>query len=148
MPHQNVRVPLSAAQILNLGTTPVQIVAPSAGQIIVPYNTYLRLFAGTTPFNPLSGDHLAFYLGNPANTQLIEYPGGLSAIGFADQTVDMSQWHDGWMGGGATADSTVDIIGSGLFLALGNGGTFPSGTNWTLGNGTMLALVEYSLVTP
>jgi hypothetical protein len=108
---------------------------------------YLRLFAGTTPFNPLSGDDLAFYLGNPANTQLIEYPGGLAAIGFADQTVDMSQWHDGWMGGGATADS-VDIIGSGLFLALGNGGTFPSGTNWTLGNGTMLALVEYSLVTP
>jgi hypothetical protein len=149
--HQTARVSLTAAQILNLGTTPVQIVAGSPGQILVVYNSYIRLFAGTTAFNPAADDLIGFYLGNLTNTYLLEYPGALRAVGFLDQTVDMSQWHDGWMGSGAPADATADILGSGLNLVVANnasGLVIPKGSNWTQGNGTGLVLVEYSYVTP
>lgn len=145
--HQTARIPLTASQVLNLGTTPVQIIAGSPGQILIVYNAYLRLFAGTIPFNPASGDAFGFYTGNLTNTFAIDYPAGLPAEGFADQTVDMSQWHNGWLAGFGPTDATADIIGSGLSLAVGNG-SWPTGSAWTQGNGTMLALVEYSYVTP
>jgi len=151
--HQNVRVALTAAQILDLGTTPVQIVPGSPGQLIVVYNMYLRLFAGTTPFNPSDTDVFGFYVGSLASANEASFgdDSGVSCVGFADQTTDQSLWFEAWLGNG-NASYTANVIGSGLSLVRGNNNSFPtlwpSGGNWAEGNGTMLALVEYSYVTP
>ena len=61
----------------------------------------------------------------------------------------MGSWLDGWMGVGTAADLPADILGSGLWLTQYNSNnTFPTGSNWTQGNGTMLALIEYAVTTP
>ena len=144
--HQNARIPLTAAQILSLNSSPVELIAGTPGSIIVTYNLYLRLFHGTTPFNPQSTDALVYYLGNLENTTLPN--SSTIAKGFVDQTQDMSSWQSAWMGQGNAADLTADIKGSGLWLTQCNANDFPSGSNWTQGNGTMLALIEYAVVIP
>lgn len=148
--HNTVRVSLTAAQILSLNTNPVELISGSAGQILVVYSVYLRYFHGSTPFNPQSDDQFAFYTGNINSTYLIPYPGGQFAQGFIDQTQDMSQWYSPAMDGQTNVSANLtDIEGSGLYLTQFNyNDGFPTGTNWTEGNGTMLALIEYGFFTP
>jgi hypothetical protein len=155
--HKTARVPISSDQILTLNSVPVEILAGTPGSIINIYSLYLRLFHGDTPYNPQTDDVFVFYLGNPNNTTLISFgssPGGARATGFVDQTQDMSCWLMPFMCGDgnsdASADLTVDILGSGLWLTQFTGptGNFPSGTDWTQGDGTLLALVEYSVIQP
>jgi len=149
--HQFARVSLTSAQLLSLNSAPIEVITGTSGSIINVYNLYLRFFHGTTPFNPQPEDGFVFYLGNPDNTTLVNYGAisGCNAQGFIDQTQDMGSWLDGWMGGGTAADLTADILGSGLWLTQYNSNnTFPTGSNWTQGNGTMLALIEYAVTTP
>jgi hypothetical protein len=154
--HQTARVPISADQILTLNSVPVEVIAGTPGAIINIYSLYLRLFYGTTPYNPQVDDVFVFYSGNPNNTNLVSFgtsPGGARATGFVDQTQDMSCWLMPYMaaGGFSTASADLnDIVGSGLWLTQFTGPTsnFPSGTDWTQGDGTLLALVEYSIVKP
>ena len=154
--HQTARIPITAAQILTLNSVPVEILAGTPGSIINVYSLYLRLFHGATPFNPQAADVFVFYLGNPNNTSLVSFgstAGGARATGFVDQTQDMSCWLMQYMAGGGFSTEAADfndIVGSGLWLTQFTGPTdnFPSGTDWTQGNGTLLALIEYSVIEP
>lgn len=144
--HQSARISLTAAQILSLNSAPVELLAGTAGSIIIVYSLYIRLFHGTTPFNPQATDFLVYYLGNTNNTTLTNFQ--TKATGFVDQTQDMSSWQSPYMGEGGGADLTADIKGSGLWLTQCTDNSFPSGANWTQGNGTMLVLIEYAIVAP
>src|ERR1700685_4126888 len=95
--HLNARVPITAAQIKLLNTTPVQIIPGAPGKIVNIYNLYLRYFFGTTPFNPVDGDSFIWFLGSTSATAIVNYPstGDTNAVGFVDQSQDMGQWFDG-----------------------------------------------------
>ena len=154
--HLTVRVPITSAQMQTLNTTPLQIIAGTPAQFLNVYNLYLRYFHGTVPFNAVSGDGFYFFTGT-TGLPFIAYPGGEGfigpsqpATGFVDQTQDMSLWFKDWMGGGSSQPVSA-ASGSGLYLCQCNnnsGDGFPPDgtTDWTEGNGSLLALVEYSLV--
>jgi len=168
VPHSFVSVTIPASQVLTLNSNPVLLVPGQSGYLMNVYSLYVRYVAGAVPFNPAYnsgtgvGDVLIAYSGNgEANGTLMLYQGGnqLLGVGFCDQAVDMCLFMDGWLGQNSQAPFTtsdapaapaVDIVGAGLYLIQSvldsNAGytTFPTGTNWTQGNGSFEVTVEYS----
>ena len=151
--HEFLTIDIPASLVLTLKTSPVLLVAGEALYLMNVYNLVVKYVAGTTPFNPTSTDAFAAYTGDGTETgSLLLYPGAnYLAKGFVDQAVNHTMYMDAWLGtngsltGGLSAAPASSIVGSGLYLSQFNSGsTFPSGSNWTQGNGSLVVEIEYS----
>ena len=145
-------VQVSAAQLLTLNTAPIQLVAGKPGQVLVLESSYIRYNYNTTPFNPASGDKVAMFIGNhdtTFNAGLNQDSVGTPAVGFVDQTENTSTWMLSYTGNISGAGTLASAFrGSGLYLTQysTNLSQFPSGTNWTHGDGTLSVFVRYGFI--
>lgn len=154
--HQFLSVVIPTPQVLTLQSNPVLIVPGEPGYLMDIYNLVIKYVANTVPFNPTLTDALTAFTGSGTlSGSLVTYPGlPTLAKGFLDQLSSHTLYLDAWFssnGGGITSDTSVTaapasaIVGSGLYLSQFNSsGTFPSGSNWTQGNGSLIVTVEYS----
>lgn len=132
-PIQSSTVTLTAAQIIALGTTPIQIVAGVTGSYLSLVQVILEYLAGSTPFTTTSG---GLIIGNGTN------PGGVgnnyvnSASGFLDQTASTVIDSTGSMAGN-TPNPSSQLTGLNINIS-GN-----DGWNVTAGNGTLKVTIYY-----
>lgn len=140
---------LTAAQIKSLVASPVLLIPGQAGCVIDLQSVYFRYIHGSTPFNPVTGDAFVLFNGTHANclTSL-----SVNATGFIDQTTDQSAWTQPSFSSNITAGAPPAIVlsvleGAGAFLTqYATGGTFPTGTDWTQGNGSLLVFLRWAYV--
>jgi len=152
-PDNTATVTLTASQIKTLHTTPFLVVPGRGGCIIEIKSAMVVYHAGSTPFNPGSGDEICFITGTLPNA-FVDYPGGFGqAQGFCDQTTDQFVESPAWWNNEGTLGTNsnlplADVIGSGISLwqyaALSTG--WPTGANWSAGNGTMTVYIRYSYI--
>lgn len=150
---------VSSAEMLTLQTKPVQLVAGSPTFLMNVYNVVIKYAHGSTPFNPAATDILVVYTGDGTSVgSLVLYADPLILTqGFIDQSEDLTLYIDNWFatngalhasGGGTppiNAAPASSIVASGLYLSQCDSTTlFPSGSNWTQGNGSLVVTVEYS----
>jgi hypothetical protein len=144
--------------MLSLQTNPVQLIEGSPTFLMNVYNVVIKYVHGSTPFNPTSTDILVVYTGDGTQDgSLVLYADPLLlGQGFIDQSEDLTLYVDAWFatnGGlhasgspvGVNAAPASSIVDSGLYLSQCDSSTlFPSGANWTQGNGSLEVTVEYS----
>ena len=140
-------VNVSATQIKSLHTSPVLLVPGVSGCIVDIKSLILVYHAGAQAFNPGGEDQLAAITGALPNSFLAT---GFSASGFCDQSSDQINWVENWWDPGDGNGNNLplaDIIGSGISLFQYNvNDVWPGGANWTLGNGTFTAYIEYTCI--
>jgi hypothetical protein len=151
---QELKVVLTASQLLTLHTSPVLLVAGVAGTIIDVNSIYYRYLHGTTVFNPASTDGVMVVNGIMPN--VLSEAGYLFATGFLDQSVDMSAWGNPMAGSPANTSnffiSGVPLsyfVGQGLYLYQGNVSSpsvWGQGANWTQGNGELAVFLKYAFL--
>jgi hypothetical protein len=144
-------VTITAAQVLTLNSSPVQIAPGIAGQVLVLESSYIRYNYNSTPFNPAAGDNVVLFTGaHDYSDAAINQDGvGTPAVGFVDQSQNMSTWMLSWLANNSGAGALAAALrGSGLYLTQYNPSPsqFPTGTNWTQGNGTLTVFVRYGLI--
>ena len=149
-PEYTAVVSLTAAQIKTLHTTPVIVAPGKAGCIIDVKSMVIVYHHGSTPFNPSANDAVCIITGT-LPTAFVGYAGDtVQAVGFCDQTTDQFVQSPPWwfVGSGAASIPLSDVIGSGIsiwqYAALGAG--WPTGANWSAGNGTFTVYVTYSYI--
>lgn len=150
--HYFATIDIPASQVLTLQTTPVLLVPGEALYLMNVNNAVVKYVAGSTPFNPATYDALVIYTGDGTTLGSLKlYPGAQClAKGFLDQAVNHTTYFDAWMGdNGSNANGgpapASSIVGIGLYLSQFNSqSTFPSGSNWTQGNGSLVVEIEYS----
>ena len=152
-PEYTAVVSLTAAQIKTLHTTPAVVAPGKTGCIIDVKSMVIVYHYGGTPFNPGGSDAVCFITGTLPNA-FVGYPGDtIQAEGFCDQATDQIVQSPPWWvneGSSGTGNSLplADVIGSGIsiwqYAALGGG--WPTGANWTTGNGTFTVYVTYSYI--
>jgi hypothetical protein len=151
-PEYTAVVQVTAAQIKSMHTSPVQLVPGQAGCIVDIKSILLVYHAGTQVFNPTSTDFVGVFTGTIPNIFSTYTNGVCLAEGFTDQASDQLVWAFPWWDTGAQntgidAVALSAVIGSGIFLwYYDTGDVFPGGANWTQGNGTITAYVEYSYI--
>ena len=149
-PDYTAVVSLTAAQIKTLHTTPVVVAPGKAGCIIDVKSMVIVYHYGGTPFNPSMQDAVCFITGTLPNA-FVGYSGDtIAAAGFCDQTTDQfvqsSPW---WVVGSEDASIPLsDVIGSGISIwqYAGVSASWPTGANWSSGNGTFTVYVTYSYI--
>ena len=158
MSHTFVTIVIPTSRVLTLNSNPVQLVPGSSGNLLTLNSLYIRYVKGSAIFNPAANDVIVAFTGDgTAAGSLLTYPGAVFlATGFVDQTQDMSGYLDGWLGQIAIANTSDSpaarpasiIVGAGLYLTQFSHNpdfrNFPSGTDWTQGNGSLIVRVEYS----
>jgi hypothetical protein len=149
-PEYTAVVSLTAAQIKTLHTTPVVVAPGKTGCIIDVKSMVIVYHYGGTPFNPGSSDAVCFITGTLPNA-FVGYAGDtIQAEGFCDQATDQIVQSPSWwvVGSNAASIPLSDVIGSGIsiwqYAALSTG--WPTGANWTTGNGTFTVYVTYSYI--
>lgn len=149
-PSQQLKTILSAAQLLTLNSVPVVLVPGKSGCLIELQSLYFRYIHGTTQFNPGSNDVISVYFGPAVSSNPAALDTALTAPGFVDQTVDASMWGPpswGGNGNGNTPFTLSSYIGTGISInQWDTGGSFPTGTDWTQGNGSLAVFVKYAYV--
>ena len=147
-PTQELKTVLSSAQLLTLNSAPVLLIPGKTGCLIELQSMYFRYFHGTTQFNPDANDGISVYFGpavpsNPAAAAIL-------AQGFVDQNVDESAWNTPAWGGNGNGNIPFPLssyIGTGISINQWNvGGTFPTGTDWTQGNGSLAVFIKYAYI--
>ena len=151
-PTTESKIVLSAAQLLSLNTSPVLLVPGKTGCLIELMSAYFRYVHGATPFNPGVSDQLTLIYGPilSSNPTVNLTP----ATGFVDQSVDMANWLSPSWGGNGQPSTGVSqgfplssYIGQGIsILQFDAGDTFPTGTNWTQGTGSVVVFLKYAYV--
>ena len=147
-PEYTAVVSLTAAQIKTLHTTPVVVAPGKVGCIIDVKSMVIVYHHGSTPFNPSANDAVCFITGTLPNA-FAGY-GTIQAEGFCDQATDQFVQSPAWwiVGSSDASIPLSDVIGSGIFIwqyaALSTG--WPTGANWTTGNGTFTVYVTYSYI--
>jgi len=148
-PSQELKTVLSSAQLLTLNSAPVILVPGRSGCLIEIQSLYFRYIYGSTPFNPGSSDAIAVYFGPAVSSNPVSVL-SLRAKGFVDQTVDTSMWNSPSWGGNGNRNvpfALSSYIGTGISINQWDAiGSFPTGTDWTLGNGSLAVFVKYSYV--
>lgn len=146
-PKYTAVVTISAAQIKTLFSAPVLLVPGKTGCIVDIKSLILVYHAGSVAFNPSGDDILGAITGSLPNSFLAT---GFFAAGFCDQSSDQINWVENWWNPGNGIGSNLplsDVIGSGIYLFQYNvGDVWPGGANWTLGNGTFTAYIEYTYI--
>jgi hypothetical protein len=128
---QTASVTLSVSQLLNLRSTPVQLIpAPGPGNIIKPLSITLQYKAGAAPYNTSDGN---FAIGTPALPGAAHGPGG----GFIDQTSDQIAYVGGF---GGTFGSRSNFENQPVIVQQ-NGST-----EWTAGDGSVVINISYTVV--
>ena len=137
---QTVQITLTSAQILSLGTIPVQILpAPGAGQMIVPVLATAKLIYNSIAYI-VAVDSLLLVVGAAVGTGNAAGPFALIGgplAGFLDQIQSAYQI----IGGMADASTLTQIINQPLNI------TTKNGTNPTSGNSTVILTVQYYIQT-
>lgn len=138
-------VTVTSTQLLNLGTTPVQIVAaPPAGNRIEPVAMGMEFLPGATPYNT-SGTPLLNLTTLAWNTFAGDYWYSLSGVGFLNQTTKLLYVQPipsyNTSAGFDEPEPAADFDGQALMLVEGNPGGDP-----TLGDGQVLVTVQYCTV--
>ena len=148
-PEYTAVVSLTAAQIKTLHTTPVVVAPGKTGCIIDVKSMVIVYHYGGTPFNPGDSDAVCFITGTLPNA-FVGYAGDtILAEGFCDQATDQIVQSPSWwvVGSNAASIPLSDVIGSGIsiwqYAALVG---WPTGANWTTGNGTFTVYVTYSYI--
>ena len=136
---QELKVVLTATQILSMHTNPVLLIAGVSECVIDINSIYFRYLHGSTPFNPAESD--VIYVANGVVPDVLIPFDTTIATGFVDQTVDMSVWNSSLAG----AVPLSYILGKGIYLYQGTG-TGGSGSNWTQGNGELAVFIKYAYV--
>ena len=149
-PDYTAVVSLTAAQIKTLHTTPVVVAPGKAGCIIDVKSMVIVYHYGGTPFNPSMQDAVCFITGTLPNA-FVGYAGDtIAAAGFCDQTTDQFvQSPPWWVVGSEDASIPLsDVIGSGISIwqYAGVSASWPTGANWSSGNGTFTVYVTYSYI--
>ena len=135
-PYKSASVTLSAAQIIALGSTPVQIVAGVAGVYLSIQQAIIEYIFGGTPFTTASG---AILIGN-GTTGLDANDLQQTASGFLNQTESLVQDSGGQIIGNTPTPSAT-LNGEGIYCCGVNG------WNVTGGNGSLKVTVIYSEIT-
>ena len=129
---QTASVTLSAAQLLNLHSSPVQLIAaPGPGNIVKPVSITLQYKAGSSPYNATDGN---FAIGTPSLPGAAHGPGA----GFIDQPNDQVAYVGGF-GGASGSRSTFENQP----VVVQQNGT----TDWTGGDGSVVINISYTIVT-
>ena len=141
---------LTAAQLKSLVASPVLLIPGQAGCVIDLQSVYFRYIHGSVVFNPGAND--VFVLYNGTQSSCLTSLSMTVASGFIDQTVDQSVWSSPSfssiiIAGTPPALALSTFKGAGAFLTQYNSaGTFPAGTDWTLGNGSLLVFLRWAYV--
>ena len=147
-------VTLTAAQVKSLNT-PILVVPGIAGYIPLIESGYMVFTPGNTPYNVGPNDSIVLYVGNGTLTgSLLNYTGTSAAdfIDAFDPDATIAFFDPSYMFGTAGSPIAVsvptsDVSGNGMYLIQYDSSmNFPSGANWTAGNGTLKIVVEYSYV--
>jgi hypothetical protein len=143
---QELKVVITAAQLLTLHTAPVLLVPGQAGCVIEIESLYYRYFHGSVQFNPATADQIAVVFGSTSSSSNPNVNPEL-AKGFVDQAVDMSCWASpSWgLNGVIKAFPLATYKGQGLSL-MQYGATFPTGANWAQGNGQLAVFLKYAYI--
>lgn len=126
---------LSAAQILALHSTPLEIVPPAGvGKLILPLSAVIQYFAGATPYTVNSGDNFVLV------------PEGAAGNGFgylADATglIDQATNQIGNFGPTEISSSLLSASGKGLSVAESD-----TSVPFADGNGTVKITVLYVVI--
>ena len=149
-PTQELKTVLSSAQLLTLNSAPVLLIPGKTGCLIELQSMYFRYFHGTTQFNPGANDFISVYFGPAVPSNPVVPPYIMFAQGFVDQTVDQSAWNTPAWGGNGNGNIPFPLssyIGTGISINQWNeGDTFPTGTDWTQGNGSLAVFIKYAYV--
>ena len=146
---QTAVVPITAAQIKQLNTAPVIIIPARAGCVIKIHSSLFVYTYGTTPFGPIdSNDTIALVEGSPLTGNGFTTGFVLNVTGFLDQTQNMGMWNALTMANPISGNlPSIDLVDTpvALFQYNQNSG-WPSGTNWLVGDGTMVVMVRYAYI--
>lgn len=131
---QVAQITLTAAQMLALRATPIQIVpAPLANQYVNIVDAFAEYVFNTTGYTIGSGGHIDFVIG----TQDSKF--GFVATGFIDQTASMTQK--------VVPDATPALLTkantAGQAVSIKNIGS----AEYTLGDGSVVVTLMYNLIT-
>jgi hypothetical protein len=135
---RTAQVVLTSAQILTLGTVPVQIIpAPGAGQMIVPMFATYKLVYNSVRYT-VSADNFALTVGTATTTNAFQVDSLFGTVGFLDQA------QSAYMAGDiATGVSTLASVTNAPLML-----TTVSGTNSaSAGNSTVVVTVQYYVQT-
>lgn len=147
---QTVVVNLTAAQIKSLHATPVLIVPGVSGAFLDVRSVWIQYNPGSTPFGTINiNDVIALVSGtDTAGGNLISTNDGtgLQATGMVDQSVKMGTWQLPQLIPINSIPNTNTTSGQGLFLTQYTVFSYPSGVDWTVGNGNMTVVVRFAYV--
>jgi len=128
-----VAVQLSSSQLLNLHATPVTLIAaPGAGFALSLLDCMLHYKYNSTAYT-INGDSIKLDYNNAATAFALTF----SEAGFFDQTSDQFKFFNG-----TTANGARTLVENEPFT-IGAAG----GSNMTLGNGTAVLYINYTLIT-
>lgn len=145
-------VNLSSAQLLTLNSIPVEVVPGVPGFIPIIESGYMVYTAGTTPYSVNADDAIALYVGDDTQAGSIINYGDLPATQFIDvfnpdQGIYFFAPSYQWTNPNPSViphAPTASLAGRGMYLAQYR--DFPTGVDWTGGNGTLKIVVEYNYV--
>ena len=142
-------VVVTAAQLKNLNTTPIVIIPAVAGAFIDLRSVLLVYHYVTTPFNVTSNDCVGLIEGTLPNVFVNDSSSG-NTVGLLDQTVTSAAWGSVTLLGNPNTNGSLppaDLVGQPVSLFQYDvTGSFPAGTNWSTGDGTLTVIVRYAVI--
>lgn len=142
-------VVVTAAQLKNLNTTPIVIIPAVAGAFIDIRSALLVYHHVTTPFNVTANDCLGLINGTLPNV-FVNADGSGNVIGLLDQAVASAAWGSTTVLGPPNTNGNLpptDSVNQPVSLFQYDvTKTFPTGTNWSMGDGTLTVVVRYAVI--
>ena len=142
-------VVVTAAQLKNLNTTPIVIIPAVAGAFIDIRSALLVYHHVTTPFNVTANDCLGLINGTLPNV-FVNADGSGNVIGLLDQAVASAAWGSTTVLGPPNTNGNLpptDAVNQPVSLFQYDvTKTFPTGTNWSTGDGTLTVIVRYAVI--
>jgi len=153
----SVLMTVTAAQLLTLNSHPLLVVPGVAGYVPIVESGFLIYNPGTEAYTIGGNDDILLLTGNVANPSevLSNYTGFganlmMNVIGSAQPVVNY--WNPSYQFGTPTSPTipgvpASNLVGYGITLIqYDSSDAFPTGTDWTGGNGTFTLFVEYTFV--